>query len=181
MRRTIVIYGFAAGIIVAGFMGLGFAFAGDGGVPEYAHLVGYLTMIVALSLIFVGIKNWRDKALGGVIKFLPAFLMGLGISAVAGVIYVIGWEITLAVTNNAFMNHYVETAIEAERAKGVAGAELDAFIAQMRGFQEQYRNPLFRLPITFIEIFPVGVVISLISAALLRNRRFLPARASPAA
>jgi len=181
MLRTIVIYGLAAGFIVAGFMALGFAVVGDDGVPEYGHLVGYLTMIVALSLIFVGVKNWRDKALGGVIKFLPAFLIGLGISAVAGVIYVIGWEITLAVTNNAFMNQYVEAAIEAERAKGVTGAELDAFIAQMRGFQEQYRDPLFRLPITFIEIFPVGVVISLISAALLRNSRFLPARASPAA
>lgn len=40
----------------------------------------------------------------------------------------------------------------------------------------QYANPLFRLPMVFAEIFPVGVLVSLISAALLRNRRFLPAR-----
>jgi hypothetical protein len=38
----------------------------------------------------------------------------------------------------------------------------------------QYADPLYRLPMTFIEIFPIGVLVSLIAAALLRNRRFLP-------
>ena len=37
-------------------------------------------------------------------------------------------------------------------------------------------NPLVRVPITFIEMFPVGVIISLLSALLLRNSRFMPAR-----
>ena len=54
--------------------------------------------------------------------------------------------------------------------------------AQNRGminaaaFAKNYANPLYRLPITFVEMFPVGVLISLVSAALLRNSRFLPAR-----
>ena len=48
--------------------------------------------------------------------------------------------------------------------------------AEMAQFGEMYANPLIRMPITFIEIFPVGLVISLIAAALLRNSRFLPAR-----
>ena len=56
--------------------------------------------------------------------------------------------------------------------------EFQQIAARMAEFQEQYANPFFRLPVTFIEIFPVGVVISLISAALLRNSRFLPARAA---
>ena len=46
----------------------------------------------------------------------------------------------------------------------------------MDAFKIQYADPLFRLPMTFVEIFPVGVLVSLISAGLLRNRRFLPAR-----
>jgi hypothetical protein len=67
--------------------------------------------------------------------------------------------------------------IEAARAKGASPAEIEALSAQMAEFQEMYANPLFRLPMTFIEIFPVGLIISLIAAALLRNPRFLPARA----
>ena len=122
-----------------------------------------------------------DRALGGVIKFLPAFLIGLGISVVAGIIYVAAWEVSLAMTHYTFMNDYAASAIEAQRAKGVSGPELDAFIAQMEQMKVQYANPLFRLPMTFVEIFPVGVVISLITALVLRNSRFMPARPAPAA
>ena len=92
----------------------------------------------------------------------------------AGVIYVIGWEITLAVTDFAFIDSYSTAAVEAARAKGASAADIAAIAAQMDEFRRQYANPFFRLPMTFIEIFPVGILISLISAALLRNSRFLP-------
>ena len=112
------------------------------------------------------------------IRFVPALLAGLGISAVAGVIYVIGWEITLAVTDFAFIDSYSTAAVEAARAKGASATEIEALMAKMDEFRQQYANPFFRMPITFIEIFPVGLLVSLISAALLRNSRFLPARPS---
>jgi hypothetical protein len=133
-------------------------------------------MVLALSLIFFGVKRLRDRELGGVIRFMPALLAGLGISAVAGVIYVIGWEITLAMTDFAFIDSYSAAAIESARAKGASAADIEALIVQMGEFRQQYANPFFRMPLTFIEIFPVGVLISLISAALLRNPRFLATR-----
>lgn len=46
----------------------------------------------------------------------------------------------------------------------------------MQRFRTQYANPLFRMPMTFTEIFPVDVLVSRISAALLRKPGFLPAR-----
>lgn len=92
-------------------------------------------------------------------------------------IYVIGWEITLAVTDFAFIDSYSTAAVETARAKGASAAEIEALAARMDDFRRQYANPLFRMPVTFVEIFPVGVLVSLISAALLRNSRFLPARA----
>jgi hypothetical protein len=104
--------------------------------------------------------------------------MGLGISGVAGVIYVLGWEITLAATDYAFAEQYAQAMIEAAQAKGASADEIERMSAEMASFRDIYANPLFRMPITFIEIFPVGVVISLIAAALLRNSRFLPARAA---
>ncbi len=180
MLRTILMFGVAAGLIVIVPMSLMLTNA-EPGAAVTSQFAGYLMMILALSLIFVGVKRFRDRALGGVIKFAPAFLMGLGISAVAGVIYVIGWEITLALTDFAFMDTYANAAIEAERAKGASPADLERVAAEMEAFKVQYANPLFRLPLTFVEIFPVGLLISLIAAALLRNSRFLPARPSPAA
>jgi hypothetical protein len=179
MARIILIFGTAAGVLVAVTMCLMVANS-DPGSAGHSHFVGYLVMLLALSLVFVGVKRLRDRELGGVIRFLPAFLAGLGISAVAGVIYVIGWEITLAATDFAFIDSYSKAAVEAARAKGASAAEVDAVIAKMEDFRRQYANPLIRLPITFVEIFPVGCLVSLVAAALLRNSRFLPARSAAA-
>lgn len=113
---------------------------------------------------------------GGVIRFGTTLLLGLGISAVASLIYAIGWEICLAYGNFDFADFYSKMMIDAARAKGVTEAELQKVIVDAQSFVTMYRNPLFRIPITFIEMFPVGILISLISAALLRNPRLLPAR-----
>ena len=174
MLRTILIYGLIGGLIVSVPMNVMMLVWGK--EAQGSLVIGYTTMIVALTTIFIGVKSYRDKALGGVIKFFPALLVGLGISVVASVIYVAAWDLSLALTHWDFMADYTRGQIEAQKAKGVAGPQLDAFIAEMNAMKVNYANPLFRWPMTFIEPFPVGVLISLISAALLRNSRFMPAR-----
>lgn len=176
MLRTILTFGVIAGLITAANFIVVLA-VGD----KLAHGVsslfyGYLVMIVALSFIFVGVKRLRDRVYGGVIRFFPALLVGLGISLVAGVIYAVGWEITLAATHYTFADSYAASMIHAAQAKGASAAQLAKVTAEAQAFKVQYANPFYRLPMTFVEIFPVGVLISLISAGLLRNSRFFPAR-----
>ncbi len=173
MLRYALIYGAIAGAISITVITLGLVF-GDGNTGSQAF--GYLIMIVALAMIFVGVKRYRDRDLGGVIKFGPAFMLGLAIAGVAGIAYVLGWEAYLASTGHAFIGEYTAGVIEAKRAAGMAGAELEKLIAEMDAMVENYANPLFRMPMTFLEIFPVGLIIALISAALLRNPKVLPAR-----
>ncbi len=179
MLRPILTYGAIAGLIVIAPT-FAYLLLAKPDMSDHSVLLGYSIMLLALSTIFVAVKGYRDNALGGVIKFLPAFLMGLGISVVAGAIYVVGWEVYMALTNYAFAGAYGESMVAAARERGASAAEVERLAAEMATFAEQYRNPLVRLPMTFIEIFPVGLLISLISAALLRNSRFLPARAPPA-
>jgi hypothetical protein len=129
-----------------------------------------------LSAVFVGIKRHRDVDRGGVIGFWPAFGLGLGISFVAGVFYVAAWEAVQAMTQMDFASSYAKAIIASEQAKGASAEALAKLGADMEAFKTQYADPLFRLPMTFAEIFPVGVLVSLISAGLLRNSGFLPAR-----
>jgi hypothetical protein len=178
MSRIAFIYGAIAGSIVIGTMIVSFILGADHG--DSSLVFGYLIMIVALSLIFVGVKQYRDRNGGGVIKFGPALLLGLMIAVVAGVFYVVGWEGYLAATDYAFMPAYVDQMIEARKAAGLAGSALDAEIAKLEAMEDQYANPLFRMPMTFIEIFPVGLVIALVSAAILRNPKAFPARRAAA-
>ena len=107
--------------------------------------------------------------------------LGLGITLVASLIYVFVWELYLAYTDYSFMDTYTETVLEDKRAGGASAEELAQLAGEMESMKELYANPLFRLPMTFVEIFPVGVLVSLVSAALLRNSRFLPARGAPPA
>ena len=137
--------------------------------------VGYLIMLVALSAIFLAVKRRRDGEGGGVIRFWPAFGLGLGVSLVAGVIYVAAWDLTLALTGMDFAGDYARAMVESARAKGATGEALVRATREAEGFRTSYANPLIRWPMTFVEIFPVGVIVSLISAAILRNPRVLPA------
>jgi hypothetical protein len=179
MFATALRYGAVSGAIVVAVIIAGMVYAdGIGGGHATTSLwFGYLIMILALSMIFLAIREHRNKQLGGVIKFLPAFGLGLLVAAVAGVVYVAAWETFLAVTHYPFMENYTAAMIESKRAAGVSAAELDAFIAEMDRAKADYANPLYRLPMTFIEIFPVGFLIALISAAILRNPKILPTRA----
>jgi hypothetical protein len=89
---------------------------------------------------------------------------------------VIAWEVSCAVAHADFAGAYARAMIAEQEAKGVSGVALARFKAEMDQFKVQYANPLWRWPETFAEIFPVGVIVSLVSAALLRNSRFMPAR-----
>ena len=178
MIRTILIFGAIGALIVGAFMVAGsLTWAGGGQAPpENGVVVGYLTQLVALTVVFLGIKHHRDVARGGVIKFFPALCVGIGISAVATLGWVIGWEIVLAMSDMDFPAMMKEQMLAQAQARGASEAELQKISAEAASFGEMYGNPLFRMPISFTEMFPVGVLVSLISAGLLRNSRFMPAR-----
>jgi len=174
MTRYALIYGAIAGAIAATVLTVGIA----SDLSNYTTSLwfGYLVMLVALSLIFVGIKRYRDVECGGVIRFGRAFLLGLGIAAVAGLIYALVWESYLQISGYDFMADYTRSVLKNMQAEGASPAAIQAKAAEMNAMAESYKNPLFRIPMTFIEIFPVGIVVALISAGLLRNPKMLPAR-----
>ena len=175
MARIIIVYGLVAGlIIIAGVIG---TIAIEGGEPHGNVSLGYLIMLLGMSAVFMGVKQHRDRHNGGVIKFLPALGVGLGIALFASLAYVLVWEAYLAATDYAFMDQYIAATLEARRAEGLSGQAYRDLETQMREMAVAYQSPLFRLPMTFVEIFPVGLLVSIVSAVLLRNSRFLPARA----
>ncbi len=174
MGRIIAIYGVISGVIVIIGMYTSIALVSDHGMM--GMIAGYLSMLVALSFVFVGVKRYRDVDLGGVITFWKALGVGIGIALVSSLFYVLSWEVYNAATGGTFMAQYVASQIESMRAAGKSAAEIAQFSSEMQAFAEQYKNPLFRMAMTFTEISPVALLMPVVSAALLRNSRFLPAR-----
>ena len=176
MLRTILKYGLIAGLVVGGFELATFVLFRGMPPLKYGMVVGYTTMLIALSAVFVGIKRHRDLDRGGVIGFWPALGVGLGISFIAGIFYVAAWEAVQSIMHMDFASSYSNVIIASQKAKGASAEALAKLSADMETFKVQYANPLYRLPMTFVEIFPIGVLVSLVSAGLLRNSRFLPVR-----
>lgn len=175
MLKTVLSFGLVAGLL-AGVPLFALVVVYKGPPPAHGMLIGYLIMLVALSLVFVAIKRRRDADLGGVIRFWQAFGLGLAISLVAGIVYATAWEAALAAAKLDFGTEWARIQIEHGKAKGLSEAELAKLAAEMDQFKAMYAQPLYRFLMTFAEIFPVGLLVSLVSAALLRNPRFLARR-----
>lgn len=174
MKNVVYKYGLLAGAIevIVGF-GLMSLLVGDKGIGiEYGELLGYTTMIVALSMIFFGVKAYRDEYQQGVITFGKAAQVGILITLVASAIYVVGWLIYFHLgSGEEIMNAYVDMQIAEVQNSGRPNEAIEQEIVEIKNATRSYKEqPLFMIGITFIEIFPVGLIISLISAALLRKQ-----------
>ena len=175
MKRLIFIYGSIAGGIIIISMMITMPFVTDGTLDmANSEWLGYTTMTIALSMIFFGVKSYRDNQLHGSITFGQGFKVGILIALVASVIYVIWWEIYMHFFMADFAEQYADKMMEMARASGATEAELAEKLQETKAAQELYGKFYFRILITFSEIFPLGLLLSLISAALLRKKEVLP-------
>lgn len=175
MTRLITTYGVIAGIIELILLALSMGLVADHGMLGMA--LGYLSMLIALSLVFAGVKKYRDEHLGGVISFGKALGVGLGIAAIAALFYVIGWEAYMWSTDYRFVAEFSAKALADMQAQGASAEALAQAKIDMDAFAEMYASPAMRMGITLTEIAPVALLVPLISALLLRRPGFMPARA----
>ncbi len=178
MGRIIVVYGVIAGVTVALLMRVAMTLFPEGGTA--GMVAGFSSMIIALTFVFIGVKRYRDVELGGVIRFGKALAVGFGIAAIATIFYVAAWELYLYFTNYTFMDEYTRIVLAQAQKAGKSAAEVAALAKEMDGFKELYANPISRWAVTAMEISPVALLMPIISAALLRNSRFMPAKAATA-
>ena len=179
MNRNIIIYGLIAGIIVSILMLLSTNYIShcEGNVDyNTSMLIGYASMLIAFSLVFVGIRNYRDKYNEGVISFGKAFKIGIMIVIIASTIYVVAWLIDYYFFIPDFMEKYSAHMLEELKASGASQMEIDKQTKEMAGFARMYKNPFFNAMMTYVEILPVGLVVTLISSLILK-RKSLPAAA----
>lgn len=170
MKKTVWIFGSISGLIVTLMMVYATIECYTNPDMKANEVVGYATMIVAFSFVFVGIKNYRDKYNGGVISFGKAFKTGLLITLVASLMYVIVWLVDYYVFMPDFLDKYIPHALKDAAQKGATDVERKEKAAEMEDFKRMYKNPLFVVVITFMEIFPVGLIITLVSALILKRK-----------
>jgi Protein of unknown function (DUF4199) len=170
MKKTILNTGLLSGAAISVIMGVAMAYYTHNPTADHSLMMGYAAMVVALSLIFFGLRSYRDKQNGGSLTLATALGMGLLMAAIASAIYVATWAVEYKYFFPDFMDQYAAHAIEKAKASGMAQAMLDKQTAEMAKMKEDYKNPVYFTIMTFAEIFPVGILVSLISALILKRK-----------
>lgn len=175
MKRNMLVFGTIAGVIISAFMGTSMAIMGcssdsmDGG--NGAMIIGFTAMAAAFSFVFVGIKNFRDKQNGGIITFGRAFWLGFMISLIASTLYVATWAVEFHFFMPDFLDKYSAMQIKELEGSGLTGEELASKIKEVETTGYNYKNnPFFFAMYTYMEILPVGIIITLISALILKRK-----------
>lgn len=178
MKKVILIYGLIAGSIVAAMMFITMPMYNNGMLDlDNGEVVGYTTMIIALSMVFFGIKSYRDNYSKGVITFAKGLKVGILITLIAATCYGLAWEVQYHKIGAEFQKKMTEKYMADMKAKGATDQEMQAEQERWASFNELYKNFFFRFAFTaLIEmLIPVGLPVTLLSAAILRKKEFLPA------
>ena len=176
MKKNVLTYGLIAGLIISVLMDSSLLLANKIG-SGHSMLIGYTIMVASFLLIYFGIRSYRDNDLAGQISFGRAFACGFLITLITTVCYVATWEVLYFKFMPHFMDSYWAAQIHHVQASGLDAVTTAAKIAEIQHGQQLYQNPFVNMAYTFIEPLPVGLIITLLSAALLRRK----ASAQPAA
>lgn len=170
MKKIVLVYGCIAGFILAAWM-IGFAATGISEDFENGMIYGYASMIIAFSFVYVGIYKYKQQMPEKQITFKQGFLVGLYITLISSTFYVLAWLFVYYNMAPDFMEKYLEFTIGKMKAANAPQSEIDTYIKDMQSFNEMYKNPFVNMAFTYMEVLPVGLLISAISTFLVKRRK----------
>lgn len=170
MKKTIITYGLISGAISAVLMLITAKSSNSIGFDK-SMIVGYAGMLLAFLVIYPGLIYYRNNFSDGTIKFGKALGIGMGIVAISALCYTITWMAVSHFMFPDFMEKYSAYMIETARKSGASPEQLHKKTEEMQQAIEMYKNPLFRFGMTLIEPLPVGIVLALASALVVRKKK----------
>jgi hypothetical protein len=169
MKKTVLTFGLISGAILVLMMFAGIPLMKSGQFGKL-EIIGYSTMVASFLMVFFGIRSYRENIGGGTISFAKALQVGLLITLISCICYVIAWQIIYYKIAPDFVEKYGNYLIEKARAGGASPEALAEQTEQIKNFKAMYANPLINVAITLIEPLPIGLLVTLISAAILRRK-----------
>jgi hypothetical protein len=169
MKKTVWTFGLISAAVMAVFMCATLPFINALG--NHSYIVGYAGIVAGFLLVYFGVRSYRDNVLHGTIGFGRAFTVGLLIATIGSVGYVATWEVLYFEFMPDFYAKYAQSAVDQARKNGKSEAEITSTRASMDAMTKSAENPAWVAATTFVEPLPVGLMIALVSAGILRRKR----------
>ncbi|HWS17871.1 MAG TPA: DUF4199 domain-containing protein [Candidatus Elarobacter sp.] len=169
MKKTILTFGLISGAVAALTMQATLPFS-DSIDSTRAYILGYTSIVLSLLLVFFGVRSYRENVNAGRLTFGRGFAIGILITLISSACYVARWELIYFKLKPDFGEKYAATMVKRVRESGANQQKIDEAVRQAHEFKRMYDKPAYNIGLTFMEIFPVGLVITLISAGILRKK-----------
>jgi hypothetical protein len=173
MKKTVIIFGLISGAISSLMFVVTIPFQDQIGFDK-GEIIGYTSIVLSFLLVFFGVRSYRDNVNGGQITFSKAFSVGILITVISCICYVVTWEIIYFNFMHDFMDKYGAYMVQKLQASGATAAAIQQQVEQMKKYKEWYENPFINAAMTFVEPFPIGLAMTLISAGILRKKAGSP-------
>ena len=99
-----------------------------------------------------------------------AFKIGALIAFIGSTIYVVIGLSYYHLFAPDFVDKFIEHALHMASQNDATEVELAAKAEELGKLKEMYKNPLFAIFISYLEVFPLGLIIALISSLILRKK-----------
>ena len=170
MKKTVLTFGLISGAISAGILLATIHYIGSMDFRKEG-ILGYTSIVLSALVVFFGIRSYREDAGAGQLTFGRGVAVGLLITLVSCACYMVAFQVVYFKTAPGIGEKYAACMVERVRASGASQQKVDEMAKQARSFKQLYDSPATNAALTFAEMFPVGLVATVISSGILRKRK----------
>jgi hypothetical protein len=132
---------------------------------ETSKVGGWIGYLILIAIMYLGIKDYRDKDLGGYINFGKSFSTGILIAFFAGIIYAIFVLIFISFVDTNFINNILQISEQNMIDKGMSQEQIEMGMK----YSKMFVSPIMLTVFTVIGYAFFGMIFSLILSAILKK------------
>lgn len=168
MKNTVIKFGTYSSIFLIILFSISFFFE-DKMSYETSEIFGYATIVLSLSFVYFGIRNYRDALNSGKVSFGKALKIGLLITLLASLTFGLINVFYTEIINPDFMTDYYAHNVE-KLKETLPAEEFEVKLKEMESQKDVFTNPIFNFALMSLTVFIIGFIISLISALTLQRK-----------
>jgi len=165
MKNPIIRNGVYSGLLMLVLFAVAYFIGGD---FEKQEIIGYLSILISLVFVFLGIKQYRDEIGKGSISFGKAMQVGLLIVLVPSIVFGLYNLFYIEYLDPNFIDNYYAEALSQMKAS-LSPDEFKIKAAALESEKEAFGSPMVQFGAMAATVFLMGVVVSVISSFVLKN------------
>jgi hypothetical protein len=163
-------YGLLASILVSAVLHLPYLlFGAQRELMRIAEIGGYVAIALAMTLTWIAMKAERERR--GSISFGTAFLTGVSVTVVASVVFAGTTVLTFLVLGSALPDALYDYNVQAVQSMDLPEETRNHRVREIERMKPLFYSLPFQAAVAFATVFVIGLLQSLLGAAVISRRK----------